>query len=434
MSIQEQILGIDSRFGWPLNKRREHFEQCLKGNASTHSTEIKFQGRPQTFPVVAIPIQMPKYRISNGRTASLQQEHLARNPSLPKDFFKADPELINVQEVQHELLLKVVEQENLLKYFADLNNDQTEPLILDSNGFVINGNRRLTSWRKLHYGEPKKYSHFSHVKVIMLPHCDEKDLDELEASLQIHEDIKADYSWDTTANMMLQKHEEHGINYQEIADIYKMKLSDVEELLDMRGYAAEYLRTRSKENFWSEVSKDEFAFRKISESRRKMSDAPVGRKELFKQAAFVLIDSTEKDGRLYEAIPGIYQYLDQVEKKLQEHFKVQPAKADKKIDDLFGGQAKSDISGPLANEIQKDANSSQAREIITEVIDAQKELKKEAKNAGYLLKKVADANADLQAAILDGLKAESTVNGVEEQLRQLEGKIADIRTWLADNA
>ena len=434
MQNQQQIPGIESCFGWPLNKRREHFEQCLKGAAATHSTEIKFQGTMRTFPVVRIPIGMPKYRMSNGRTASLQQEHLARNPTLAKDFFKVDPELDTVQQVQHGLLLQVVDEEGLLKFFSDPANDQTEPLILDSNGFVINGNRRLTAWRKLHYDDAKKYPHLSHVKVVMLPPCDDKDLDKLEAALQIHEDIKADYSWDTTANMMLQKHEEHGLIYQEIADIYRMKITDVDELIDMRNYAAEYLKTRGKENIWSLVSKDEFAFRRISESRKKMADAPLGRKELFKQAAFVLIDATDKEGRLYESIPGIYQYIDKVEEKLQEHFKVQPAKADQKIDDLFGNQAKSDISGPLANEIQKDANAGKAREIITEVIESQRELRKEAKNAGYLLKKVADANADLQAAIYDALKAGSTTKGVEEQLCQLESKIARIRKWLSENA
>lgn len=434
MSNTQQSVDTDSRFGWPSNKRKEYFKQCLDGNAAKHSVEIKFQGKTQMFPVVAIPIQMPKYRLSNGRTVSLQQEYLAQNAGLDKDFFKADPELLNVQEAQHELLSQVIEQENLLKFFSDTANDQTEPIILDSNGFVINGNRRLTAWRKLQYGDPSKYPHFSHIKAIMLPHCDERDLDKLEAALQIHEDIKADYSWDTTANMMLQKHEEHGMTYAEIAEIYKMKLPEVEELIDMRNYAAEYLRTRTKENRWSLVSKDEFAFRKISESRKKMNDAPFGRKELFKQAAFILIDAHEKEGRLYESIPGIYQYLDQIEEKLQNRFKVQLVKDDQKIDDLFGRKAKDDISGPLAKEIQKDENANDARAIITEVIDSQKELKKEAKNAGYLLKKIADANADLQAAILDGLRTESTTQGVEEQIAQLESKIASIRKWLAANA
>lgn len=434
MTTQLTLPETESRFGWPLNKRKEHFDQCLKSGASKHSHEIKFQGTTQAFQVVAIPIQLPKYRMSNGRTASLQQEHLARNQGLAKDFFKSDPELLNVQEVQHEILLQVIDEEGLSKFFSDPANDQTEPIILDDNGFVINGNRRLTAWRNLYYSEPTKYPHFSHVKAIKLPHCEERELDKLEAALQIHEDIKADYSWDTQANMMLQKHEEHGMALQEIADIYKLKLSEVEELIDMKSYAAEYLRARGKEDIWSLVSKSEYAFRKISESRRKMSDAPSGRKELFKQAAFVLIDSTEKEGRLYESIPEIFQYLDKVQEKLQEHFKVQPAKADKGIDDLFGKQATVDISGPLAIEIQKSNNAAQAKLIITEVIKAQTELKKEAKNAGYLLKKIADANADLQAAINDALRPESTSNGVEDQLTELEGKVARIRKWLAENA
>lgn len=434
MSNAQQSLDVDSRFGWPLVKRKEYFKQCIEGNAIQHSVEIKFQGKTQTFPVVAIPIQTPKYRLANGRTASLQEEYLAQNAGLTKAFFRADSELLNVQEAQHELLLQVVEQENLLKFFADTANDQTEPIILDSNGYVINGNRRLAAWRKLYYEDQHKYQHFSHIKTIMLPHCDERDLDKLEAALQIHQDIKADYSWDTTANMMLQKHEEHGMTYAEIAEIYKMKLSEVEELIDMRNYAAEYLRTRNKENRWSFVSKDEFAFRKICESRRKMNDAPIGKKELFKQAAFILIDTTEKEGRLYESIPGIYQFLDHIEEKLQGHFRVQPAKDDQKIDDLFGQKAKDDISGPLAKEIQKGENAKAAKEIITEVLEAQKELKKEAKNAEYLVKKIADANADLQAAIQDGLKGESNTKGVKEQLEALENKITRIRNWLTKNA
>lgn len=425
---------LQSRFGWPLVKRKEHFRKCLEEGASKHSVEIMFQGRKQTFPVISIPIEMPKYRLSNGRTASLQQEYLAQNLGLAGAFFKTDPELMNVQEAQHELLLKVVDQEDLLKYFSDTRNEQTSHIILDSNGFVVNGNRRLTAWRKLYYEDPRTYGHFSHVDAIMLPHCDEKDIDKLEASLQIHRDIKADYSWDTQANMMLQKHEEHGMSWEEIAEIYNMKPPEVQELIDMRNYAAEYLRTRGKENRWSLISKDEFAFRKISESRRKMSNDSIGRKELFKQAAFVLIETTEKEGRLYEAIPGIYQFLDQIEQKLQERFSVSPAQEDKEIDDIFGDGKKSDISGPLAIEIQKDENSGEARNIIVEVIQAQRELKKEAKNAEFLVKKIADANADLQAALQDGLKPESITKGVKEQLDALDAKVARIRSWLEQNA
>jgi hypothetical protein len=429
----QQNIYAHTRLGWPIVKRREYFRKCLEENISKRSVEIMFQGKKQLYAVAAVPIGMPKYRLSNGRTASLQQEYLAQNLHHPADFFKTDPELITVQEVQHELLLKVVEQEGLLKYFSDARNQQTEHIILDANGFVINGNRRLTAWRKLFYEDLHNYDHLSHIDAIMLPHCDEKDLDKLEASLQIHRDIKAAYSWDTTANMMVQKMQEHGLSVDEIADIYDMKKPEVEELLDMRNYADEYLRSREKENRWSLVSKNEFAFRKIFESRRKMSALPGGKQELFKQAAFVLIDADEKEGRLYESIPGVYQYLDQVEEKLKAYFKVEPPKDDPRIGDLFGTKLKDDISGPLALEIRKDGNNKAAREIIIEVIQAQKELKKEAKNAEYLVKKIANANADLQSAIQDGLKPDSSTKGVEEQLNALEAKVERIRNWLKKN-
>ena len=80
----------------------------------------------------------------------------------------------------------------------------------------------------------------------MLPHSEEKEIDRLEATLQITKDIKADYSWDSKANMMLAKQKRDGFSNKELGELYDMKESDVEELFDMRAYADEYLRSRGK--------------------------------------------------------------------------------------------------------------------------------------------------------------------------------------------
>ena len=104
----------------------------------------------------------------------------------------------------------------------------------------------------------------------------------------------------------------------------------------MRAYADEYLRSRNKANLWSQVSEHEFAFRKIVISRPKI--AGIGSQEVFKQAAFVLIEKPEDaGGRLYEAIPAIMESLEQVKEKLQEHFDVKPATNDASLNELFGG-------------------------------------------------------------------------------------------------
>ncbi len=424
-----------SRFGWPKPARTEEFKKLLAMPAGA-TTRIVFQGKTVDIPIVRVPIELPKYRMANGRTASLQSEHLAKNPTARTNLFSGDAELWDAQEAQHDLLLQLSKQADLQKYFEDAANAQIEPIILDENGFVVNGNRRLATWRELIFKSPEQYGHFRHVDVAVLPHCEEREIDRLEATLQIEKDIKADYSWDAQANMMLAKQKRDGFSNKELAELYKMKEGDVQELLDMRSYADDYLRSRNKANLWSQVSEHEFAFRKIVTSRPKISG--IGSQEVFKQAAYTLIEKPEDaGGRLYEAIPAIMESLDQVKEKLQDEFDVKPAATDEQLEGLFGGSkvAESEsIDMPLAKEIQKPENAEKARKIIVEVIESQKQLKKDAKSANYLLDCCAKAQALLAAAVKDGLRPESKLAGVAKQLDQIQAQSDKIRKYLADHA
>ena len=424
-----------SRFGWPKPARTEEFKKLL-AKPGDATTRVVFQEKTQDIRIVRVPVELPKYRMANGRTASLQSEYLAKNPAARKDLFAGDAELWDAQEVQHALLLQLAKQADLQKYFEDTSNKQIDPILLDENGFVVNGNRRLATWRELLFKHLEKYGHFRHVDVAVLPHSEEREIDRLEASLQIEKDIKADYSWDAQANMMLAKQKRDGFSNKELAELYKMKEGDVQELLDMRSYADEYLRSRNKANLWSQVSEHEFAFRKIVTSRPKISG--IGSQEVFKQAAYTLIEKPEDaGGRLYEAIPAIMESLDQVREKLQDEFDVKPAATDAQLEGLFGGSkvAESEsIDMPLAKEIQKPENAERARKIIVEVIESQKQLKKDAKSANYLLNCCARAQAQLAEAIKDGLRPESKRVGVAKQLDQIQVQLDKIRKYLAEHA
>ena len=205
-----------------------------------------------------------------------------------------------------DCLLKLGKQSDLQKYFEDTANKQVDAIVLDENGFVVNGNRRLSAWRELVQEDSARYGHFRHIDVAVLPHSEEKEIDRLEATLQITKDIKANYSWDSKANMMLAKQKRDGFSNRELGELYDMKESEVQKLLDMRDYADEYLRSRGKTNLWSLVSGQELAFDKLVSSRQKV--AGVGNQEVFKQAAYTLIDNPdEAGGRLYEAIPAIVE-------------------------------------------------------------------------------------------------------------------------------
>src|SRR5205823_478248 len=161
-------------------------------------------------------------------------EYIARKSGTAKDFFRKDPELLYVQEVQHQLLSDLLKVAGLKNKFEDPSNRQVEPLIVDENGFVINGNRRLCAWRNLFHQDNAKWGHFSHVDLVVLPHADDKEIDRLEGKLQVEKDIRADYTWDSLANMMLQRQTLHGLSDDELAELYDMKLSEVKTLWDMR--------------------------------------------------------------------------------------------------------------------------------------------------------------------------------------------------------
>jgi hypothetical protein len=422
-----------SRFGWTKPARIEEFATLLRTEGlPTH--RVVFQGQSRDIPIIRVPIGLPKYRLANGRTASLQVEHLAKNPGLRADLFSGDPELWDAQEAQHGLLLKLARQAELARYFEDTSNTQVAPIILDENGFVVNGNRRLSTWRQLLADDKKKYGHYANIDVAVLPHCSEREIDRLEAMLQIEKDIRADYAWDAQANMMIAKMEKEGFTPAELGDLYRMKDSEIQTLLDMREYGAEYLRSRGKEDLWSEISPQEFGFRRLVLWRAKVSG--VARQEMFKEAVFALIDDPSAVGRLYEAIPALADSLQQVSDRLSQEFTLETPQTDDELDELFGdgGTTAAAPEIGLIAVLREPATRPRAREVIANVLEAQRQLKKDSKAAGYLLDTCAKANAALVSAVKDGLRAESKRNGVSAQLDGIEANVAKIRQFLAQHA
>jgi hypothetical protein len=420
-----------SRFGYPRVERLEAFKTALSGK--TEATErVKLQGQIRLIPAITVPISVPKYRLENGRTSSAQVEFLAKNKGARPDLFSGDAELLDAQEAQHRLLLMLADKADLRKFFEKANSRQEQVLLLDHNGFVVNGNRRLATWRELHHEDPVKYKHFEYIEVVVLPQVDDKAIDRLEAELQIEKDIKADYSWDAEANMMRAREEREKYTVKELAELYGKKVPEVQELLDMRDYADEWLKTRGKENMWSEVSGAELAFRRIVTTRQKVGSA--GRQDLFKKAAFVLIDDPANAGdSLHDAIYNLASYIDPIVGKLQNAFDVKPPPTDGIVEDLFGGgqQGSTDaLDLAIAQEISKESNSAKAREIIVDHIEGERQKKKETKSANKLFDSCTKANSMLQEACM-ALTHDAKTTGVEKQLEQIEQSVAKIRAHLA---
>jgi hypothetical protein len=180
------------KLGWEKPRRITRIAE-LNAQAVSATFPVPFQGNLLDLPIRVVSIEMPKYRLNNGRTEASQLQYLAAHQDIPADFFSADLESDAAQVAQHEILSPMINERDLLPYFRE--HTQEEPLILTDSGFVLNGNRRLCAFRTLFTEDPKVFAGFANIRVVILPLGDEKDWDRLESRLQRERAIRADYPW-----------------------------------------------------------------------------------------------------------------------------------------------------------------------------------------------------------------------------------------------
>jgi hypothetical protein len=437
MSQETDTTSLGNRYGMPLPARRQEFLELLdevkkKGGAS-HRIE-NFQGQVVSLPIIRVVVDLPKYRIANGRTSSIQEEWVTLN-NKEEDFFSdGDPELYTIQEAQHEILSAMISEEGLLEKFRDSKNKQVEPLLLDENGFVVNGNRRLCCWRSLYHEDPEKYSHFGHVDVVVLDKCDDRELDGLESRLQIERDVRSDYSWHAEAKMFEQKQKLFGYSTNDLARQYGKKPKDIEELFEIRSLGAEYLESRNKKNIWSELKETEHTFKRLNKAMKDQSS--IADREVLKELTFNYIDDPDSAGeRLYLFIPKLGQHLGPVKERLKKAF---PQKAESPVDaeaiSAFGGTTAIDDGASdmqlVAQINETRSNLAQAQDIIAATLDSEKSKLSDAKRSNYLTENLQKSQTFLTEAINLGLTPEAKIDGAITQLDALEASILKIRDFI----
>jgi hypothetical protein len=410
------------QLGWPYPKRVK-FLQELAETKSGHTHGIRFQSKFQHMQIYRVPIELPKYRLKNGRTAAAQIEYLATHSKISRDIFQKDPESEEAQRIQHELLKQMVNDQGLFDYFKS-GHEQELPFILTNTGFIVNGNRRVCAMRELLEEDRKQYERFATVDIVILPQCSEQDIDWLEGKEQIHKDITADYSWVTTAVMYRTRMQEHNQDLEYVASLYEVKRPEISEMLDMLGHAETYLRDRGKEGQYSAVAGAEYAFRQLRKNRARVPGE--SKKEVYDQLAYSLIDKPEGD-RAYKSVADVAKYLDKVLDEIKTEFNLTVSSIKPTASSLLGGGPSAQVAAAL-DILGDQKNRERVREIVREVITAETLKEQEAKAEDFVLLQVRKANN----ALLDaktGLKKGGTKEGVSSLLNEIENSIASIRKW-----
>ncbi|MES2181955.1 MAG: hypothetical protein V4493_07630, partial [Pseudomonadota bacterium] len=360
------------QFGWPYPKRKELLEKLANSTSVRTQLVPSFQGKNDYYKVFSVSIDLPKYRLGNGRTYAAQAEYLATHPSAPKDLFEKDLESDEAQMIQHELLKKMLgkNEKDLIDYFKD--TEQTDALILTHDGFVVNGNRRLCSMRELLATDADTYKRFEHIDIVILPPADEKDIDELEATLQISPDIKEEYTWYARGLKYKKKRFLHGYTVAQLARIDKVEDNEVEDLIDLLSYADAYLADRGWPDEYHRLEQTKYAFMELRKSREKHFKS-VPEKNCFEKLAYCLIDDSANGGRLYETIPSAAKYFDAFVTRLRDDFDLKPKPIATKagFSDLFGELEESTL-GDVLETLSDPSKYTQIRDIAMDVVTAEK--------------------------------------------------------------
>lgn len=403
---------------WTMPQRMDHLDNLKARDILTRYT-LQFQGRVQELPVYVVPVSLPCYRLANGRTRAAQAEYKARN-RLPKDFFD-DPDSTAALDAQNELLSQMVNDKNLLGVLRT--EQQTDPLILDNRGYVVNGNRRLCAMYRLLSEDSLAFERFRNVRVAILPTCTEEDIRELEAQLQIKPDTKAEYTWVDLA-MMQRSLREGGRSDPEIAKLYGIRQSTVVQSIEMLSLAEDYLSSRGWDGEYSRISgSNKYAFAQLLEGRKHAPSE--SERDAFTRLVFLLVDDPE-GGRLYERVPDLANHLEPVIEQLKAEMDVPIHVPEPNA--LFGGVEEGlslDCAG-VVELLEDPANHAKAREIVKNEVERIDRLARENKGARFCLRCVAEAHTMLETA-LSAFDELSVTEGALAHLDNIESLVAQLR-------
>lgn len=417
---------------WPLPRRRDLIRRLRESGSQSHHHQMIFQGGLQTFAVYTVEIGFPCYRLANGRTQSRQRELIAVE-NLEDDFFSADPDSAAALKKQDAILRDIVVNTELLSILK--RDPQTQPLILDTDGYVINGNRRLCAMRMLLDEDEQAYSRFRSVQVVLLPPCSESDIVDLEARLQIVPEGRENCTWIDEA-MMFRRGREQGWTDERLSQIYDKSPVEIRQAIAMLDDAEQYLADRGLTNHYSMVSKKEYAFRELQKHRRKCNDDEA-RKQFFTSVSYVMLDDPEAAGkRLYERIPDAFRHLDALSNAILEELAA-PAGGISSIEgddgiELLG----TDASGSLTDATERlrdPLNRAKARDVVRDTLEEMLDLERERRDAQFCARCVQNAHAKLQSA-LSALDASTDTEGIAQSLEGIEQAVAEMRAWLIEHS
>jgi hypothetical protein len=413
---------------------------AAEAKASSRNMSFKFRGKLRDLRLIQIPLDMALYRMKNGRTEGEQDFYLLNNTKLPTDFFSAGEENVSAQRVQHEILLEMAKiQTRPIYQVLEKTMQQEEPLLITTSGVILNGNRRVAAMRDLFDRDKSTFGTFQFIDAAVLPaEATERDLDEIEVTLQMAVETKLEYTWINERLKIRRLMEEHDLSAQEIAKLMNypkasMVNRELQELVLVEDYLERYRKEPKKS--YKLVEDGAQIFKEIAQRVGKKQGT---QQELAKAIAFSIVKgSNQIEDRVYAYRESFGEYLEPLVERLVADLKIpvkpaRPGKAPKTADDdpLGGLEAP---TPPHVEELLRRLNDPKKAEDLTKRIvkihDSIKHAHKEDDRRAQAmldLKKVASILTDVDLDELDPKHYKETrtvIDGCAKQLDDLARRL-----------
>lgn len=273
--------------------------------------EFKFRGGRELLAVIEMPIDHLLYRLENFRTISDQLSHVASG-KVDEDFF--DPshrEDLSTQSVQHDILFSLAQKgsgESIIPIYDELERvkEQTDELIISSDGVVVNGNRRLAAMRELLASGNSDFGRFAIVTCAVLPEsASDDEVLTLEIGLQMQPDTKLPYDW-TSVALAARELQKRNHSDDWIARLMNRDVQEIKRLIKMIDGADLYLSDHlCTPRAYNTLDETEQAFTQIATRNLAKIDNPALR-EITRKFDFLLIENRQQiELRAYELINNI---------------------------------------------------------------------------------------------------------------------------------
>ena len=416
-------------FGYPYYKRKSIIDELIRNKKQRNDLEtyeIEYRGSVKKLPLIEVSIKLPVYRTANGRTISLQKEHIAKY-GLEDNYFTEDPYSQETQKVQDKILQTLIAKEELEKTFKVDKVKQVEPLICTDDGVVVNGNRRLCAWRKLYLFDKDTYKHFETVKLAVLPDHDEQGIQDLEISLQIKKHLRAEYSWHAVASL-IKKELTKNTNLKEVAKRFNKTQQDISLYVECYSYAEKFLQSIGAPDQWSKMDDSEYALKQIVKSKKNINDKDV---LIFEKIVDSMLEVPAQGDRLYKLIPQVAKNIDAIKKKFREILNIKPPDEPNEIDILLGGGENEEDIVSLINALKEQNNDFIVNTVRTVVTD-QENLEIERKTQTFILDQVAKAATCLNNAI-GNLDSNMKKEGLLTNIESIEKNCKILKDWAKQN-